>query len=111
MSRLARSPLFCFQGEISMGFLLQWLVGGAAIIITAYLLPGVAVEGFFAGVFSCVVSAVVMRAYDDAARPRVLALLSAAWVVPGLLAPPNRMLPAVSLSLGITPTPLTGSGS
>ena len=32
-----------------------------------------------------VVSAVVMRAYDDAARPRVLALLSAAWVVPGLL--------------------------
>lgn len=44
-------------------------------------------EGFWAGVVSCVVSAVVMRAYDDAARPRVLAWLSAAWVVPGLVAP------------------------
>jgi predicted MFS family arabinose efflux permease len=34
-----------------------------------------------------VVGAVVIRAYDDAARPRVLALLAAAWVVPGLVAP------------------------
>ncbi len=46
-----------------------------------------ALEGFGAGVVSCVVSAAVMRAYDDAARSRLLAWLSAAWVVPGLVAP------------------------
>jgi predicted MFS family arabinose efflux permease len=67
-----------------------------------------AVEGFFAGVFSCVVSAVVMRAYDDAARPRVLALLSAAWVVPGLLAPAGAVSAAAAFGwravfLGLVP--------
>lgn len=46
-----------------------------------------ALEGFGGGGVTVVVSAVVMRSYDDAARPRVLAWLSAAWVVPGLLAP------------------------
>jgi predicted MFS family arabinose efflux permease len=67
-----------------------------------------AVEGFFAGVFSCVVSAVVMRAYDDAARPRVLALLSAAWVPPGLLAPAGAVSAAAAFGwravfLGLVP--------
>jgi predicted MFS family arabinose efflux permease len=46
-----------------------------------------ALEGFGGGGVSVVVSAVVMRSFDDARRPRVLAWLSAAWVVPGLLAP------------------------
>jgi MFS family permease len=46
-----------------------------------------ALEGFGGGGVTVVVSALVMRSYDDAARPRVLAWLSAAWVVPGLLAP------------------------
>ncbi len=67
-----------------------------------------AIEGFFAGVFSCVVSAVVMRAYDDAARPRVLAWLSAAWVVPGLLAPAGAVSAAAvfgwrAVFLGLVP--------
>jgi len=67
-----------------------------------------AVEGFFAGVFSCVVSAVVMRAYDDAGRPRVLAMLSAAWVVPGLLAPAGAVSAAAAFGwrtvfLGLVP--------
>jgi len=67
-----------------------------------------AVEGFFAGMFSCVVSTVVMRAYDDAARPRVLAWLSAAWVVPGLLAPAGAVSAAAQLGwravfLGLVP--------
>jgi predicted MFS family arabinose efflux permease len=46
-----------------------------------------ALEGFGAGVVACVVSAAVIRAYDDATRTRVLAWLSAAWVIPGLIAP------------------------
>jgi MFS family permease len=67
-----------------------------------------ALEGFFAGVFSCVVSAVVMRAYGDAERPRVLALLSAAWVIPGLLAPAGAVNAAAvfgwrAVFLGLVP--------
>jgi predicted MFS family arabinose efflux permease len=46
-----------------------------------------AAEGFGGGVVSVVVSAAVIQAYDGAARPRVLAWLAAAWVVPGLVAP------------------------
>jgi MFS family permease len=46
-----------------------------------------AVEGLGGGVVTAVVSAAVMLGYDEGARPRVLAWLSAAWVVPGLLAP------------------------
>ncbi|TLM67192.1 MAG: phage holin family protein [Deltaproteobacteria bacterium] len=48
-----------------MGFLLQWLVGGVAIIITAYLLPGVAVEGFFAAL----VTALVLGLVNAVIRP------------------------------------------
>jgi predicted MFS family arabinose efflux permease len=68
------------------GFALGMLATGRAPSMTL-LIAARALEGFWAGVVSCVVSAVVMRAYDDAARPRVLAWLSAAWVVPGLVAP------------------------
>ena len=59
------------------GFAVGMLATGFAPHMHA-VIAARAAEGFFAGVFSCVVSAVVMRAYDDAARPRVLALLSAA---------------------------------
>ena len=35
-----------------MGILVQWLIYTAAVIITSYLLPGVAVSGFFAALFT-----------------------------------------------------------
>jgi putative membrane protein len=38
-----------------MKFLLQWMVGGLAIIITAYLLPGVQIEGFFAALVTALI--------------------------------------------------------
>jgi putative membrane protein len=38
-----------------MSFLLQWLVSGLAIIITAYLLPGVRVTGFFAALVTALI--------------------------------------------------------
>lgn len=44
-------------------------------------------EGFGGGLVSVVVSAVVIRGYDEAARPRILAWLAAAWVLPALVAP------------------------
>jgi putative membrane protein len=54
-----------------MRFLLQWLVSGLAIIITAYLLPGVRVSGFFAAL----VTALILGLINAFIRP-VLILLT-----------------------------------
>ena len=54
-----------------MNFLLQWLVGGLAIIITAYLLPGVKLTGFFAAL----VTALILGLINAFIRP-VLILLT-----------------------------------
>ena len=54
-----------------MSFLLQWLVSGLAIIITAYILPGVKVEGFFAAL----VTALILGLINAFIRP-VLILLT-----------------------------------
>ncbi|TLM69235.1 MAG: phage holin family protein [Deltaproteobacteria bacterium] len=53
-----------------MGFLIKWAVSGAAIIITAYLLPGVAVEGFFAAL----VTALVLGLINAVIRPVLFVL-------------------------------------
>jgi putative membrane protein len=54
-----------------MSFLLQWLVSGLAIIITAYLLPGVKLTGFFAAL----VTALILGLINAFIRP-VLILLT-----------------------------------
>ena len=54
-----------------MNFLVLWLVSGLAIIITAYLLPGVRVAGFFAAL----VTALVLGLINAFIRP-VLILLT-----------------------------------
>jgi putative membrane protein len=51
--------------------MLQWLVSGVAIIIAAYLLPGVAVEGFWAAL----VTALILGLVNAVIRP-VLILLT-----------------------------------
>jgi putative membrane protein len=53
-----------------MNFLLQWLVCGAAIIITAYLLPGVRVAGFF----TALVTALVIGLINAFIRPVLIVL-------------------------------------
>jgi len=78
-------PARTFGGGLA-GFALGMLATASAPTMQL-VIAARALEGFAAGMVSCVVSAVVIRAYDDAARPRVLALLAAAWVVPGLVAP------------------------
>ena len=74
---------------LATGFAL--LVTGMTVTGSAPAMPGViagrVLEGLGGGMVSVVVSAVVIEAYDDAMRPRVLAWLAAAWVVPGLVAP------------------------
>jgi putative membrane protein len=54
-----------------MSFPLQWLVSGLAIIITAYLLPGVRLTGFFAAL----VTALILGLINAFIRP-VLILLT-----------------------------------
>jgi MFS family permease len=49
-------------------------------------------QGLGAGAFSSVSYVAIARAYPAHARPRMLAMLSSAWVVPGLIGPALRRL-------------------
>lgn len=53
-----------------MVFLLHWLIAAVAVIISAYLLPGVTVEGFFAAL----VAALVLGLVNAFLRPVLLIL-------------------------------------
>jgi MFS family permease len=71
---------------------------GVAIFVTGLLISGLApnmpimiagraVQGFGSGVISSVAYAIVARGYPESIRPRMLAIMSTAWVVPGLIGP------------------------
>jgi MFS family permease len=75
-------PLAFGLGAFAAGMAGTGLAPSMPLVVIARTL-----EGFGGGIVSVVVSSAVIRAYDDAARPRVLAWISAAWVVPGLVAP------------------------
>ncbi len=60
--------------------------GGAAPSMTLFILAR-AVQGLGAGGLSAVIYASVARCYPAERQPRMLALLSTAWVVPGLVGP------------------------
>jgi MFS family permease len=51
------------------------------------VIAGRAIQGFGSGALGSVVYAAIARAYAPAARPRMIALVSSAWVVPGLIGP------------------------
>jgi MFS family permease len=51
------------------------------------VIAGRAIQGFGSGALGSVVYAAIARAYDPSARPRMIALVSSAWVVPGLIGP------------------------
>ena len=51
------------------------------------LIAGRAIQGFGAGLFNSAIYVVVGRAYPPEAKPRMLALMSSAWVMPGLIGP------------------------
>src|SRR5207245_9048770 len=46
-----------------------------------------AIQGFGAGAIPAVAYVVIGRTYPDALRPRMFAILSTAWVVPGIAGP------------------------
>jgi len=62
------------------------LVGGAAGSM-GMLVAGRVAQGLGAGVIPAVAYATVARAYPPGLRPRVFAVFSTAWVIPGLVGP------------------------
>ena len=52
-----------------------------------FLLFGRAVQGFGAGALGAIAYVAVARGYPEGLRPRLLALLSSAWIVPSLVGP------------------------
>ena len=51
------------------------------------VIAGRAVQGFGSGAIGSVVYAAIARAYPSSVTPRMIALVSSAWVVPGLIGP------------------------
>jgi MFS family permease len=67
-------------------FGLGLVIAGLAPRMEIFIL-GRAVQGFGAGFISSIAYVVIGRGYSDSARPRMLAMTSTAWVVPGLVGP------------------------
>ena len=91
-------------------FVAGLLIGGFAPTMPV-LIAGRAVQGLGSGVLGSVAYSVVGRGYPEAARPRMLALMSSAWVIPGLVGPGLAGLIAEAVGwrwvfFGILPFPL-----
>ena len=81
----ARGPAFPFTIGVTL-FVAGLVIAGVAptmpILVAARF-----VQGLGAGGISAVSYAAIASGYSDATKPRMLALLSSAWVVPGLVGP------------------------
>ena len=91
-------------------FVVGLLIGGFAPSMLV-LIGGRTIQGLGSGIIGSVAYAVVGRGYPEAARPRMLALWSTAWVVPGLAGPALAGFVADVASwrwvfFGIVPLPL-----
>lgn len=80
--RGTRMPLALGLALFSVGL----VIGGLAPTMAVLVLGRVA-QGMGAGVVPAVAYTSVGRAYPPALRPRVFAVFSSAWVIPGLLGP------------------------
>jgi MFS family permease len=78
-------PAAPFGGGLAL-FAIGLLIGGLAPSMPV-LVAARAVQGFGAGAIPAVAYVVIGRTYPDALRPRMFAILSTAWVVPGIAGP------------------------
>ena len=62
------------------------LIAGLAPDMT-WIVLGRAVQGLGAGAIGALVYVAIARGYDSAAQPRMIAVISSAWVLPGLVGP------------------------
>ncbi|MGH2358211.1 MAG: MFS transporter [Candidatus Limnocylindria bacterium] len=101
-----RGPARSFAAGVLLfaaGMAISGLAPGMPVVIA-----GRAVQGFGSGAIAAVVYAAIARAYAPNAIPRMLALLSSAWIVPGLVGPALAAVVADALGwrwvfLGIVP--------
>lgn len=78
-------PAVPFAGGLGL-FAVGLLIGGLAPSMPV-LIAARALQGFGAGAIPAVAYLVIGRTYPDALRPRMFAVLSTAWVVPGIAGP------------------------
>jgi MFS family permease len=88
-------------------FALGLIIGGTAPAMLV-LVAGRAVQGLGAGVVPAVAYVAISRCYAEESRPRMFAVLSTAWVVPGLIGPGIAALVAAAVGwrwvfLGLLP--------
>ena len=88
-------------------FAVGLVIGGTAPTM-AILVAGRAVQGLGAGVVPAVAYVAISRGYPQACRPRMFAVLSTAWVIPGLIGPAIAALVASAVGwrwvfLGLLP--------
>lgn len=87
------------------------LVGGGLAPSMPLLIASRAVQGLGSGVLTATMYVAIGRGYPESIRARMLASLSTAWIVPGLLGPAIAALIAEHLGwrwvfLGLIPLPL-----
>jgi MFS family permease len=75
-------PMLVGAGAFCIGLVVSGLAGSMPTVVA-----GRAVQGLGSGAISAIGYAAIARAYPAFAHPRMLALLSSAWVVPGLVGP------------------------
>jgi MFS family permease len=90
------------------------VIGGLAPSMLVLVLAR-GLQGIGAGAVPATAYVAIGRSYPEALRPRVFAVLSTAWVVPGLIGPALSALVATHLSwryvfLGLLPLVLVASG-
>jgi MFS family permease len=108
-----RGPAFPFALGVLL-FAAGLLVGGLAPSMPL-LIAGRALQGLGGGALSAISYVAVGRGYPESAKPRMLALLSTAWVVPGLVGPGLAGLMAEGLGwrsvfLVLAPLPVLAGG-
>ncbi len=101
-----RGPAFPFA--TGLVFFSAGLVTAGIAPSMAFLVLGRAIQGLGAGAIPAVAWVVIGRAYREDVRPRMLSLMSSAWVVPGLTGPGIAAVVAETLTwrlvfLGLLP--------
>ena len=80
-----RGPLPPFAAGVLL-FSAGLLIAGFAPDM-AWIVAGRVVQGLGAGAIAAITYVIISRGYDLAVQPRMIAIISSAWVIPGLIGP------------------------